>query len=466
MLDCYVVLDLETTGANPEFDRITEMAAVRWERGREVARWSTLVNPGMSIAPFIQNLTGIHNAMVADAPRFDEAAPRLLELLDGAVLVAHNARFDHGFLKNEFARVQIDLRVQTLCTVRLSRKLYPQHRSHGLDAIMQRHGLHTASRHRAMGDVDMVLAWLKLAALELGLPKVQATAKELLGGASSLPSQLQTPIKSIPETPGVYLFYGEGSLPLYIGKGVKLRSRVMSHFQADHSAAKEMRIAQAVRTVQWRETAGELGALLLQSRLVKEMQPVYNRLLRRQNQLCAWRLRPDPQSRPLLALVGTDDMDPRAFDSLYGLYRSKRQAMDALRTLATEHALCPQALGLESGKGRCFAQQMGQCQGLCCGLETPQRHHLRLQVALAAQRLQVWPFPGKVGLREYDPRTERTDIHVFDHWCHLATVHDDDELALALQTRQALAFDLDTYRVLVKRLLAPGAAMQGLIRFS
>ena len=423
------------------------------------------MNPGISIPPFIQSLTGIHNAMVADAPRFSEAVPRLLELLDGAVLVAHNVRFDHGFLKNEFERLQIDLRVKTLCTVRLSRKLYPQHRSHGLDAIMQRHGLHTAERHRALGDVEMVLAWLQQATQEFGLERLQAAAGELLGGASSLPSQLETPIKSIPDAPGVYLFYGEGPLPLYIGKSVKLRSRVMAHFQADHSAAKEMRIAQEIRTVQWRETAGELGALLLESRLVKEMQPVYNRQLRRQNSLCAWRLNPDPRARPLLTLVSADDLDPSEFDSLYGPYRSKRQALDALRTLAAEHALCPQALGLEPGKGRCFAQQIGQCQGLCCGLETPERHHQRLQAALAAQRLQAWPFSGKVGIREHDPRTDRTDIHVFEHWCHLATVHDEAELEQALQTRAPLAFDLDTYRVLLKRLLAPVAAMHGLLRF-
>ena len=464
MLPCYLVLDLETTGANPLHDRITEIAAVRIEQGREVARWSTLVNPGMRISPFIQNLTGIDNAMVAVAPGFDEVAARLLELLDGAVLVAHNVRFDHGFLKNEFERLQIDLRVKTLCSVRLSRKLYPQHRGHGLDAIMQRHGLHTADRHRALGDVELVLAWLAQATQEFGPDKMQATAQELLGGASSLPSQLETPIKSIPQTPGVYLFYGEGPLPLYIGKSVKLRSRVMAHFQADHSAAKEMRIAQEIRSVQWHETAGELGALLLESRLVKQMQPVYNRQLRRQNSLCAWRLSADPRARPLVTLVSTDELDPRAFDSLFGQYRSKRQALDALRSLALEHSLCPQALGLESGKGRCFAQQIGQCQGQCCGLEAPERHFLRLQMALAQQRLQAWPFTGKVGIREHDPLTGRTDIHVFEHWCHLATVHDEVELEQALQTRQALAFDLDSYRMRVKRLLAPGAAVHGLIR--
>ncbi len=464
MLPCYVVLDLETTGANPVSDRVTEIAAVRIEGGREVARWSTLVNPEISIPPFIQNLTGIHNAMVADAPRFEQAATRLLEVLEGAVLVAHNVRFDHGFLKNEFERLQIDLRVKTLCTVRLSRKLYPQYRGHGLDAIMQRHGLYTAERHRAMGDVDMVLAWLRQATQEFGAETLQARASELLGSASSVPSQLETPIKSIPDTPGVYLFFGEGPLPLYVGKSVKMRSRVMSHFQADHSVAREMRIAQEIRTVQWRETAGELGALLLESRLVKEMQPVYNRQLRRLNSLCAWRLSADPRARPLLTLVSTDELDPRDLDSLFGPYRSKRQALDALRALAAERVLCPQALGLESGKGRCFAQQIGQCQGLCCGLEAPERHHLRLQLALAAQRLQAWPFPGKVGIREYDARTDRTDIHVFEHWCHLATVHDEAELEQALQTHSPLAFDLDSYRVLVKRLLAPGAAMRGLIR--
>lgn len=464
MLSSYLVLDLETTGANPVLDRITEIAAVRIEQGREVARWSTLVNPGVSIPAFIQNLTGISNAMVAQAPRFDEVAQHLLELMEGAVLVAHNVRFDHGFLKNEFERLQIDLRSKTLCTVRLSRALYPQHRSHGLDAIMQRHGLHTAARHRAMGDVDVVLAWLQLAAQEFGPEPLRAHAAQLLAGGSSLPSQLQTPIKSIPDTPGVYLFYGEGPLPLYIGKSVKLRSRVVSHFQADHKAAKEMRIAQEIRSVQWRETAGEMGALLLESRLVKELQPVYNRQLRRQNLLCAWRLQAEPTARPLLTLLQTDELDPREFDSLYGPYRSRRQALEALRSLALAHALCPQALGLESGKGRCFAQQTGQCQGLCCGLETPQRHHLRLQLALAAQQLQAWPFAGKVGLREYNAATQRTDIHVFDFWCHLATVHDDAELEQALQTRTPLAFDLDTYRVLLKRLLAPGE--RALLRFS
>ena len=465
MLPCYVLLDLETTGGNPIHDRITEVAAVRIENGVEVARWSTLVNPATRISTFIQNLTGITNDMLTDAPGFDEVASHLLELLEGAVLVAHNARFDHGFLLNEFARVGICLRAKTLCTVRLSRQLYPQHRGHGLDAIMQRHGLTTSARHRAMGDVDMVLAWLRIAAKELGADQLAHHALMLLQGSAALPPQLETSVSDIPESAGVYLFYGEGPLPLYIGKSIKLRSRVMSHFQATSTQAREMRIAQEIRRIEWIETAGELGALLLEARLVKDQQPVYNRQLRRERTLCAWRLDSDPLARPLLTLVRGEDLQPQQFGQLYGVYRSKNQAVKSLRELADNHSLCPQALGLESGKGRCFAHQIGRCKGVCCAQEKPELHHLRLQLALALNRLQVWPHPGKIGLREHNPQTGRTDIHLFDQWSHLATVHDDAELEEALSARNVLAFDLDTYRLLLKHLVPSHKAGRELIHF-
>jgi DNA polymerase-3 subunit epsilon len=433
-------------------DRITEIAAVRVENGIETARWSTLVNPGVRIPPFIQALTGINDAMVSNAPSFDEVAKKLLEILDGAVFVAHNVRFDHGFVQNELARLNIAFKVKTLCTVRLSRKLYPQHKGHGLDAILQRHGLHTLARHRAMGDVDVVLEWLKIATQELGQTTVKRLALELLQGSASVPPQLETAISDIPDTPGVYLFYGEGPLPLYIGKSVTMRTRVMSHFQSAAKVAREMRILTEIKRVEWIETAGELGALLLESRLVKEKQPVYNRQLRREKALCAWRLHESPAANPVLKLVQLDDICPTQWGQLYGSYRSKRQATDALRLLADNHALCPQLLGLESGKGACFACQLGRCKGACTGRESLAVHHLRLQMALSQQRLQAWPHPGRVAIREYQEQSGRTDIHVFEQWCHIATVNDPEELDAISQTRQALAFDLDTYRLLQKRL--------------
>ena len=465
MLPCYVMLDLETTGGNPVQDRITEIAAVRVEGGVEVARWSTLVNPETPISGFIQNLTGISNDMVAKAPRFEDVAPDLMALLKGAVLVAHNVRFDHGFLLNEWARLDTRLHVKTLCTVRLSRLLYPQHKSHGLDAIMQRHGLQTQARHRAMGDVDMVLAWLAQAEHEFGAGPVAQQALSLLQGSAALPPQLETNVAEIPDSAGVYLFFGEGPLPLYIGKSIHLRSRVMSHFQAASKEAREMRISQEIRRVEWIETAGELGALLLEARLVKEKQPVYNRQLRRERTLCAWRLDTNPLAKPLLTMVRADALQPQQFGQLYGVYRSKNQAMAGLRELADAHSLCPQALGLESGKGRCFAHQIGRCKGVCCEGEKPELHYLRLQLALNAQKLQVWPHAGKVGLREHNAQSGRSDIHIFDQWCHLATVRDEAELEQALNSQQTLAFDLDTYRLLLKHLAPSAASGLALIKF-
>ena len=453
MLPCYVLLDLETTGANPVHDRITEIAAVRMEHGREVARLDTLVDPACPIPLFIQRLTGIDDAMVAAAPRFPDVLPRLLDLLDGAVLVAHNVRFDHGFLKNAAAREGVDLRVRTLCTVRMSRRLYPQARGHGLDAIMRRHGLATASRHRAMGDVQLLQAWLDAVRAERGAEALQDAAVALLGEAPSLPSQLQTPIEHIPSGCGVYLMWGEGEIPLYIGKSVSLRRRVMSHFQADHRAAREMRLAQEVRRIECIETAGEFGALLLEARLVKKLQPVLNRQLRRERQLCAWCLADDPSSWPLLALVGGEALRPRDFGRLYGAYRSKRQAVEALRQLADTHRLCPRALGLESGKGRCFSHQLGRCAGVCCGGESPEHHHLRLRMALAAQRLRNWPYPGPIGVREWNPASQRSELHVFDQWSHLGTALDEGEVEHILQSGDtATVFDLDTYRLLLGHL--------------
>jgi DNA polymerase-3 subunit epsilon len=351
----------------------------------------------------------------------------------------------------------VALRVNTLCTVRLSRRLYPQFKGHGLDAIMQRHGLTSAARHRAMGDVEVMQSWLTLAQAELGADHVADHAQSLLQGSAALPPQLDTNIADIPDSPGVYLFYGDSARPLYIGKSVKLRSRVMSHFQAAGRNAREMCIAQEIRRIEWIKTAGELGALLLEARLVKARQPVHNRQLRREGELCAWRLEANPNSRPLLTLVRGSELAPDQFGALYGPYRSKSQAQSQLRELAEAQGLCLQALGLESGRGHCFGHQIGRCKGVCCGEEAPERHHLRLQLALAGNKLQVWPFAGKVGLREHNAHTGRTDIHLFDQWCHLTTVHSDEDLQNALHSRtEPLAFNLDTYRLALKYLLGPG----------
>ncbi|HAN56296.1 MAG TPA: DNA polymerase III subunit epsilon, partial [Betaproteobacteria bacterium] len=319
MLPAYVLLDLETTGATPARDRITEIALIRYENGEEVARWQTLVNPRMPIPPFIQTLTGISDDMVQTAPDFESVAPRLYQYLDGAVLVAHNVRFDHGFLKHEFQRIGITLRQKVLCSVKLSRLLYPQHRSHGLDAVIQRHQIVVAARHRAMGDVEAVAAFIEAAGRELGEDRIALEVARLMTAPSLPPGLDPSLLDELPETAGVYLFFSVDDVPLYIGKGVNLRSRILAHFSANPAAGKEIPIRQAIRRVEWIECVGEFSALLLESHLIKTRQPLHNSLQRRQRQLCAWRIVAAPDIHPQAQLVREDAIDPTALGELFGL---------------------------------------------------------------------------------------------------------------------------------------------------
>ena len=226
----------------------------------------------------------------------------------------------------------------------------------------------------------------------------------------------------------------------------------MSHFSSDHRSTKEMRISQEIKRIDWQITAGEFGALLLESKLVKERQPIHNRQLRRERQLCAWRLANNPDAMPLLDLVREDEITPENIGSLFGTFRSKKQAVAALSHIAEEQALCLKALGLESGKGACFRSQIKRCKGVCCGKESSQLHYLRLQQALLSLKIKSWGFAGKIGIKEHNPITQKTDLHVFEHWCHIATVDDEGQLQEALQSKYDYQFDLDTYKLLLKAL--------------
>jgi DNA polymerase III epsilon subunit family exonuclease len=319
MLPSYVVLDLETTGGSATGDSVTEIAAVRVDNGIETQRWSSLVNPGVPIPYFIQNLTGITDEMVADAPRFKEVAETLLGLLDGSVLVAHNAGFDHGFLRGEFARLGHDLRIPTLCTVRLSRNLYPGFKSHGLDAIMQRHHLQTDARHRAMGDVDMVLAWLALARSEFGASRLQEAAQLLLQPPMGLPVELETQVDEVPDSPGVFLFHGDAPVPLFIGSAANLRQRVTSYLQSASQSARERGIVANTRRIESRATAGELGALMLAKRLINELQPTYGRT-KAAAQVDQRALHPWPRS----GAIGLREHDPGSGRSEFHVFQNWR----------------------------------------------------------------------------------------------------------------------------------------------
>jgi DNA polymerase III subunit epsilon len=442
-----VFLDVETTGANPAYDRVTEVGLVEVERGRVLGEWSTLLNPGVSIPPAIQSLTGITNDMVALAPSFDEVARELYRRLEGRLLVAHNARFDYGFLRNEFRRAGLRYTSRVLCTVKLSRKLFPHEARHNLDALTARHGIACEQRHRALGDARAL--WLLASRWQREIaPDVIAAAADRLVKAATVPAGLpEGALDDIPEGPGVYLFYGDNDVVLYVGKSVNLRARVLSHFAGDHRDARDMKIVQQVRRLDWFETAGELGALIEEARLVKQLAPLHNRRLRRSNELCAWRWRAQAPDAPP-RLVSASDLDPSQFADLHGLFRSRRAAHEELRALATEHGLCLILLGLEKARGPCFAHQIRRCRGACVGKETPAVHGLRLGQALSRLRMRPWPFSGRVGIRESGNTAD--SLIVLDRWCYLGTVRSESDLQELSERGPQPVFDLDTYRILAR----------------
>jgi DNA polymerase-3 subunit epsilon len=449
-----VFVDLETTGANAAADRITEIGLVEVDQEGKVSRWSTLVNPERPIPPFIQGLTGINDAMVRHAPTFAVLAREVLARLDGALFIAHNARFDYGFLRNALREAGYALRCEVLCTVKLSRKLFPEEPRHNLDALIARHDLKPDGRHRALADADLL--WQLWSRLQTRIePDLFAQAVQAQLQRPCLPAHLPAnALDDIPDTPGVYLFYGERDVPLYVGKSIHLRQRVLSHFNSDHRLFKDMRISHEIHRLEWRTTAGEIGALLLEAQLVKKMQPVHNRVLRRQKELCAWHLRENDTGQITPALTYASEQDFAGADRLYGLFTSKRKAESTLRELADAHRLCLAVLGLENraavGKP-CFGYQLHRCDGACIGAEPAELHLARLETALAGLRVETWPFRGPVALVEQGE--ERHDVHVVHNWCYLGTARSEDEVwALLNEAPARPTFDIDTYKILTRAL--------------
>ena len=446
----WLFLDVETTGSTATRDRVTEVAWVLLDgETGQVTKESHLVNPDARIPAFIQQLTGITDDMVADAPRFSAIAPRLAAAMDGAVFVAHNARFDYGFIKNEFKRIGQSVRAPVLCSVKLSRLFFPAEKRHNLDAVMARHQLQADSRHRALTDADLIYQfWLDLQQ-RFGPQKVLDAAKSLIS-QSSWPSHLDADaLDEMPDTPGVYIFYGEKRFTLYVGKSKHLRQRVLSHFSGDHAHGKELSLSMQVRQIEWHETPGEIGALLLEASLVKQLAPSHNVRLRRNKSLCAWRFSTETNAPP--SLVWTQDLDAGAQDDLYGLFTSQRHAQTWLTALAETHQLCKGRLGLERVKPKqpCFGRQLRQCKGVCVGEEAPNLHDLRLLAAMVDRKVATWPFAGPVGFVERSKDKTQTAIHVVDRWCYLGTATQEGECADLLETARP-QFDPDIYKILRK----------------
>ncbi len=420
----YAFVDLETTGTDPSRDRITEIGIVWVDDGTRTGEWSTLVDPGIAIPPEIQTLTGITNDMVRGAPAFRTVADQVREQLAGRVFVAHNARFDYGFLKAAFRQLGQRFQSDVLCTLRLSRRMFPEYDRHGLDALIARHSLDGASRHRALGDARLIAEFFQRMSQAEDCVQADGPAEGPGRFAEAMSHLLKYPARpdhlsedaldDLPDGPGVYTFLGVNRQPLYIGKAKNLRDRIRSHFYADSSNSTDARLSREAYGLEVEETAGEFCALVREIQLIRASTPLHNLALRRRESNCFFRLTAPGQPPSYLPLA---EFRPENSEGLHGPFGTRSAARAALAELGRRHRLCDGAIGLWTGDRACFSKQIGRCPGLCCGQESPESHHQRMLEALGPLQFPAWPFPGPVKFTETNPDTGRSQTLVFDHWC-------------------------------------------------
>jgi DNA polymerase III subunit epsilon len=389
----YVVVDLETTGGAPGGGQIIEIGACRMAGPRIEQTFQTLVRPWNRIPRFISAMTSITNEMVHDAPSIEEVLPQFRRFLGDAVLVAHNAQFDSTFLDFEFRRIfGIGLRNPVLCTLRLARRLLPSMRRRGLDAMAEHFGLSTLGRHRGWGDARMAAELLSIfidMAAQMGVGRLDRLLELQHAGSSGRRIERHVPpetIAALPAEPGVYLMYNERGGLLYVGKARSLKRRVASYFNGGAGLRpRVIELISHVWSIETRLTLNSLEAALLEAKLIRELKPPYNRMLK--TSPAAYFVRID-MNDPFPKLTLSTALSRRRGLIQLGPFvgrRSPRRALDALIRL-TRLRVCKGRLTPDRSFSPCIYGQMGRCSSPCNLSVDQDAYDLQVRAALEFTR--------------------------------------------------------------------------------
>jgi DNA polymerase III subunit epsilon len=379
----FAILDIETTGGSPKTEKITEVAIYFHDGTKIVDEWSTLLNPEKAIPYFITGLTGITNEMVANSPRFFEVAKEIVERTENCTIVGHNVAFDYSFIKSEFKRLGFNYDRETLCTVKLSRKIIPGHKSYSLGKICTDLGIVINDRHRAAGDA---LATVKL--FELLLKKQNGNGEinlisEPTGRYKNLNEYLTVnDIESLPEECGTYYFYDENKQLIYIGKSKDIRHRVLSHL-GNTTTKKAMEMKKRIHSISFELTGSELIALLKESGEIKEQKPMFNRAQKRSTFYWGLYTLKDEYGYINFRL---QKISETADDPVIS-YNNKKEAREALTRMVGKNWLCQKLSGLYQTDGACFHHSIRQCSGACIQAEAVSTYNKRAEALLDGLRL-------------------------------------------------------------------------------
>ena len=366
----YAVIDIETTGGKAGIGHITEIAIYVLQGNIIVEEFTSLVNPECAIPPYISNLTGITNQMVENAPRFFEIARKVVEITEDTIFVAHNAPFDYNFVKKEFEALGYNYERDVLCTVRLSRKILPGHKSYSLGNICADLNIPLSDRHRAGGDAHATALLLQYLINKQGDYILAEDDVDLRGIHPDLDLKK---VRKLPEESGIYFFHDTHKEVIYVGKSKNIRKRVYSHLSA--KGKRNLRMKEQLVDISYELTGSELVALLRESEEIKNQKPLFNRTGRRT--IFNWGIfnvtdRKGYQRFFIDRIKDNINQPVEAFST-------KDAAIKSLSGWAEQFNLCRQLCGLENKAGACFNFSVKQCLGACTGEETPNDYNRRVQ---------------------------------------------------------------------------------------
>ncbi len=376
----YAILDIETTGGKYNEEGITEIAIYKFDGHTIVDQFISLINPERKIQPFVVNLTGINNDMLRNAPKFYEVAKRIIEITQDCVLVAHNAKFDNRILTTEFDRLGYEFKMETLCTVELSKKLIPGLPSYSLGKLVRSLGIPLSDRHRAAGDAKATVELFKML---LNKDQDKSIIKETirLDPKKQLEPKLIDMISNTPSVTGVYYMHKADGSIIYIGKSKNIKQRLNQHFSSDNRKSK--RIQLEVQAVTYEETGSDLIARLKESEEIKRAKPIHNRALRKTLYNYQLSTKVDDSGYIQLQIEKTNaKSDPIITFTNY------QQAKSAVFSITEKHQLCQKHTGLYKSTGSCFLHSIKECYGACIGEEPIQEYNARVEAFITKNSYQ------------------------------------------------------------------------------
>ncbi|QHI38462.1 hypothetical protein IMCC3317_38550 [Kordia antarctica] len=370
----YTIIDVETTGRS---NQITEISIFKFDGTKVVDEFTSLVNPNALIPPYITTLTGIDNALVANAPTFAEIAEEVLSITKDTIFVAHNVNFDYNVIRNEFKAIEIDFRSKKLCTVRLSRALLPGHKSYSLGKLCKSLEIPLSDRHRARGDAA---ATVLLFELLLEQEAAEATFQKFLKPSSkeaTLPPHLPSKIfEALPIQAGVYYFKNKKGKIIYVGKAKNIQKRVLSHFY--NKSKKELDLCRETADIDFELSGSELVALLMEDSAIKHHYPIYNSASKRKTKSYAIFEYSDRGGVKHLAFN-----DAKIIQNPLITFYNIRDCRTYLERLCMQFELCPKYCHLQENVRECSHFLIQSCKGVCKKEEAVEVYNERVDLAIS-----------------------------------------------------------------------------------